>query len=94
VNIAYTQMLWVAREKIKYKLVQKIDLREIVHTRTLILAADLIQSQARNIWDSAPDGSYDRFISLQDVCQMACMVEEKDIRLHNEDGISTKLWVD
>jgi len=30
-NIAYTQMSWVAREKIKYKLSQKIDPREIVH---------------------------------------------------------------
>ena len=25
---------------------------------------------------------------------MACTVEEEDIRLHEEDGISTKLWVD
>jgi hypothetical protein len=31
VNIAYNWMLWVGREKIKYKLSQKIDLREIVH---------------------------------------------------------------
>jgi hypothetical protein len=30
-NIAYTWMSRVAREKIKYKLLQKIDLREIVH---------------------------------------------------------------
>jgi hypothetical protein len=29
-NITYTWMSWVAREKIKYKLLQKIDLREIV----------------------------------------------------------------
>jgi hypothetical protein len=93
-NIAYTRMSRVAREKIKYKLAQKIDPREIVRTRTLILAADLIQSQVRDIWDSAPDGSQDRFISLQDVCQMARAVEEEDIRLHEEDGISTKLWVD
>jgi hypothetical protein len=56
-NIAYTRMSWVAREKIKYKLAQKIDPREIVHTRTLILVADLIQSQARDIQDSAPNGS-------------------------------------
>ena len=25
---------------------------------------------------------------------MACVVEEENIRLHKEDGISTKLWVD
>jgi len=49
---------------------------------------DLIQSQARDIRDSAPDGSRDRFISLQDVCRMARAVEEEDIRLHEEDGIS------
>jgi hypothetical protein len=30
-NITYTQRSWVAREKIKYKLSQKIDPREIVH---------------------------------------------------------------
>jgi hypothetical protein len=58
------------------------------------LAADLIRSQARDIRDSAPDGSSDQFISLQDVCQMARVVEEEDIRLHIEDAISTKLWVD
>jgi hypothetical protein len=56
--------------------------------------ADLIQSQACNIWDLAPNGSRDRFISLQDICQMAPTVEEEDIRLHIEDAISTKLWVD
>ena len=93
-NITYTWMSRVACKKIKYKLAQKIDPREIVRTRTLILAADLIQSQARDIRDSAPDGSRDRFILLQDVCRMARMVEEEDIRLHKEDGISTKLWVD
>jgi hypothetical protein len=25
---------------------------------------------------------------------MACTVDEENIRLHEEDGISTKLWVD
>jgi hypothetical protein len=87
-------MLRVAREKIKYKLVQKINPREIVCMQTLILVVDLIQSQAHDIQDSAPNGSWDRFILLQDICRMACMVEEEDIRLHKEDGISTKLWVD
>jgi len=32
--------------------------------------------------------------SLQDICWMARMVEEENIRLHIEDAISTKLWVD
>jgi len=54
----------------------------------------LIRSQVRDIRDSAPNGSQDRFISLQDVCQMARAVEEENIRLHKEDAISTKLWVD
>ncbi len=54
----------------------------------------LIQSQVCDIQDSAPDGSQDRFISLQDVCWMACAVKEENIRLHKEDAISTKLWVD
>jgi hypothetical protein len=62
--------------------------------RTLFLAAGLIQSQARDIRDSAPDGSRDQFISLQDVCRMARAVKEENIRLHKEDAISTKLWVD
>jgi hypothetical protein len=62
--------------------------------QTLILAAGLIQSQVRDIRDLAPDGSWDRFISLHDVCRMAHAVEEENIRLHEEDAISTKLWVD
>src|SRR5216683_7519629 len=62
--------------------------------RTLILVAVLIQLQVHDIWDSAPNGSWDQFISLQDVCRMACMVEEENIRLHKEDAILTKLWVD
>jgi len=87
-------MSLVAREKIKYKLAQKIDPWEIVHTQTLILVAVLIQSQVCNIRDLAPNGSWDRFISLQDICRMVCVVEEENIRLHKEDAISTKLWVD
>jgi len=93
-NIAYTRMLQVAREKIRYKLSLKIDPREIVCMRTLFLAVDLIQSQVRDIRDSAHDGSRDRFISLHDVCRMARAVKEENIRLHKEDGISTKLWLD
>jgi len=50
--------------------------------------------QVHDIRDSAPNGSRDRFISLQDVCWMARAVEEENIRLHEEDAISTKLWVD
>ena len=58
------------------------------------MAAGLIQSQVHDIWDLAPNGSQDHFILLQDVCHMACVVKEENIRLHKEDSISTKLWVD
>jgi hypothetical protein len=62
--------------------------------RTLILAVGLIQSQVRDIRDLAPNGSQDRFISLRDVCHMARAVKEENIRLHEGDSISIKLWVD
>jgi hypothetical protein len=55
---------------------------------------DLIQLQVRDIRDSAPDCSRDRFILLQDIYRMAHAVDEENIRLHEEDGIPTKLWVD
>jgi hypothetical protein len=93
-NITYTWMLQVVREKIKYKLLQKIDPREIVHNLNFNLAVDLIRLQVHDIRDSAPNGSCNQFILLHDICQMACAVEEENIRLHIEDGISTKLWVD
>jgi hypothetical protein len=62
--------------------------------QTLILVVGLIQSQVHDIQDLAPNGSQDRFISLRDICRMACAVEEENRRLHEEDSISTKLWVD
>jgi hypothetical protein len=62
--------------------------------QTLILAVGLIQLQVCDIQDSAPDGSWDHFISLQDICRMARTVKKENIRLHEEDSISTKLWVD
>ena len=44
--------------------------------------------------DSAPDGSHDKFIAPKDVNRMARALDDEKIRLHPEDAISTKLWVD
>ena len=44
--------------------------------------------------DSAPDGSRDKFIAPKDVNRMARALDDEKIRLHPEDAISTKLWVD
>ena len=44
--------------------------------------------------DSAPDGSRDKFITPKDVNRMARVLDDEKIRLHPEDAISTKLWVD
>jgi hypothetical protein len=48
----------------------------------------------RAVRDSAPDGSRDRFIAPKDVNRMARALDDEKIRLHPEDAISTKLWVD
>jgi len=48
----------------------------------------------RAIQDSAPDGSRDKFIALKDVNRMAQALDRETIRLHPEDAISTKLWID
>ena len=47
-----------------------------------------------NICNSLPENSRNRFISLAHVRQMAQVIEEETIRLHDEDGISMKLWMD
>ena len=48
----------------------------------------------RAIWDSAPNGSRDKFIAPKDVNQMAQALDDEKIQLHLEDAILTKLWVD
>jgi hypothetical protein len=48
----------------------------------------------RVISDLAPQGSRDRFITLTDVHRLSRMLDEEKIRLHPEDAISTRLWVD
>ena len=46
------------------------------------------------IGDSVPDGSHDRFVALADISRSARVLEEETVRLHPEDAISTKLWVE
>jgi hypothetical protein len=48
----------------------------------------------RFICDSAPQGSRDRFITLTDVSRLSRVINEEKIRLHPEDAISTRLWID
>jgi hypothetical protein len=40
------------------------------------------------------EGSRDRFIALSDVSRLARTLEDEKIRLHPEDAISAKLWMD
>jgi hypothetical protein len=58
------------------------------------LAIDLIHLQVRSIQKSAPEGSRDKFIALNDVSRLSRVIQEENIRLHPEDAISTRLWVD
>jgi hypothetical protein len=48
----------------------------------------------RLICNSAPQGSQDRFITLTDVGRLLRVINEEKIRLHPEDAISTRLWID
>jgi hypothetical protein len=48
----------------------------------------------RVIGNSAPQGSRDRFITLTDVGRLSRLLNEENIRLHQEDAISTRLWID
>jgi hypothetical protein len=46
------------------------------------------------ISNQAPQGSRDRFITLTDVGRLSRLLNEENIRLHQEDAISTRLWID
>ena len=48
----------------------------------------------RIISNSAPQGSRDRFITLADVGRLSRVLNEENVRLHQEDAISTRLWID
>jgi hypothetical protein len=48
----------------------------------------------RVISNQAPQGSRDRFITLTDVGRLSRLLNEENIRLHQEDAISTRLWID
>ena len=45
------------------------------------------------IRDSAPDDSHDQLIALQEVNQLAQVLENDKIRLHPDDAISTKILI-
>ena len=42
----------------------------------------------------APDGSRDKFVDFSDVSRVAQLVDAEMIRLHPQDGVSVKLWVE
>jgi hypothetical protein len=46
------------------------------------------------IRDSAPDGSRDQLIALEEVNRVAQVLVNDEIRLHPDDAISTKLLLD
>jgi hypothetical protein len=46
------------------------------------------------IQNGAPDISHDKLIAPGEIRKMARQVEQAEIRLHPEDAISVKLWVD
>ena len=50
--------------------------------------------QVRTIHDSAPENSRDHYISPAYVNRYAQENEQSSIRLHKEDAISVKLWLD
>ena len=45
------------------------------------------------IRNSAPDGSYDQLIVLEEVNRIAQVLENDEIRLHSDDAISTRLLI-
>jgi hypothetical protein len=47
----------------------------------------------RDICNSFPDHSHDQFISLGHIRRMARIIEKEEIHLHEEDAISSKLWM-
>jgi hypothetical protein len=46
------------------------------------------------ICDLAPQGSWDRFITLTDVSQLLWAINKEKIWLYPEDAILTRLWID
>lgn len=43
---------------------------------------------------AAPDGSRDKFADFGDVSRVARVLDAETIRLHPQDGVSVKLWVE
>ena len=74
---------------------QKINCYEIVSCQNRnSLAADLIYSQVRAIYDSASDGSRNQLIALNEVNHITQVLENDKIRLHPDDAVSTRLFLE
>jgi hypothetical protein len=43
---------------------------------------------------AAPDGSHDKFADFSDVSRVARVLDAETVRLHPQDGVSVKLWVE
>jgi hypothetical protein len=95
-NAPFRRLTAKSWEQMREMVIQKIDLREIVHNHISFSHASLIKLHLKVciIQESAPQHGRDQFIMLCDVSRMTCSVQEETICLHTEDGISTKLWVD
>ena len=50
----------------------------------------------KDVRDLAPDGSREKYLDISDVAHIAQEMQERDekIRLHPEDAVSVKLWMD
>ena len=56
--------------------------------------AELIHLKVCAICDAAPDNSRDQLIALKEVNCMARVLENKEIRLHPDDAVSTRLLIE
>ena len=76
-------------------LTQKIERHQIVSLpMPKSFSADLIHSQVRVIRNSAPDGSRDQLIALEEVNCISQALDNDKIRLHPDDAISTRLLIE
>jgi hypothetical protein len=58
------------------------------------LAADLIYSQVCTIHDFTSDGSCDQLIALDEVNHVTQVLKNDKIRLHLDDAVSTRLFLE
>ena len=69
-------------------LTQKVECHEIISFQSpKNLPADLIHLKVHMICNSAPDGSHNQLIALEEVSRIAQVLENNEIRLHSDDAI-------